>query len=242
MSVQGTSPFFWNVRRYQETYRSVIPAIPTTPNVKDGESHGPPIENLNRTVLESNSMPNSPGVLQSGGLPSAMVRPRGQGASNRLRRIVLLRDLFRGYMKQGLIWEDSVDGPHLDLRYDVLREGLPRGTEHYPGIDDDPRTKFLCAYDNGVLVGCSTLQVDSRDGCEYRIRGMAVAPEFRNRGIGTSIVRGLQSHAKERGTGIWCNARIKAITMYERCGFSIVSEVFEIDGIGLHYDMEWKDD
>tara|TARA_Y100001970_G_scaffold215185_1_gene263176 strand:+ start:2382 stop:2819 length:438 start_codon:yes stop_codon:yes gene_type:complete len=145
-------------------------------------------------------------------------------------------------MKQGLIWEDSVDGPHLDLRYDVLRERLPRGSEHYPGIDEDPRTKFLCAYEDGVLVGCSTLQVDSRNGCDYRIRGMAVAPEFRNQGIGSGIVRELQNFARENGSGIWCNARIKAVTMYERCGFRVVSEVFDIEGIGLHYDMEWKDD
>ena len=69
---------------------------------------------------------------------------------------------------------------------------------------------------------------------------MAVAPEFRNMGIGTGIVRELQRYAADRGSGIWCNARIKAVTMYERCGFEIVSEVFEIEGIGLHYDMEWK--
>jgi len=30
--------------------------------------------------------------------------------------------------------------------------------------------------------------------------------------------------------------------MYERCGFKIVSDIFEIEGIGLHYDMEWKND
>ena len=41
-------------------------------------------------------------------------------------------------MKNGLVWEKSVDQAHLDLRFDVLREGLPRGTEHYPGIDEDP--------------------------------------------------------------------------------------------------------
>ena len=143
-------------------------------------------------------------------------------------------------MKQGLIWEDSVDPPHLNLRYEVLREGLPRGSEHYPGIDEDRRTRFLCAYEGGILIGCSTLQVDNRDGCDYRIRGMAVAPEFRNMGIGTGIVRELQRYAADRGSGIWCNARIKAVPMYERCGFEIVSEVFEIEGIGLHYYMEWK--
>ena len=145
-------------------------------------------------------------------------------------------------MTHSLVWMESVDQPHLDLRFEVLREGLPRGSEHYPGIDEDPQTKFLCAYENGILVGCSTLQVDERGGCKYRIRGMAVSPDSRNHGIGSSIVQGLQEYAHSQGTGIWCNARIRAVPMYERCGFVIISDVFEIEGIGPHHDMEWKID
>ena len=143
-------------------------------------------------------------------------------------------------MKEGLIWEKSVDKAHLDLRFDVLREGLPRGTEHYPGIDEDPRTTFLCAYENGELIGCSTLQVDRREGCNFRIRGMAVRPKHRNKGVGSKIVKGLQDFARSQDSGIWCNARIKAVPMYERCGFVIISDLFEIEGIGLHHDMQWK--
>jgi len=143
-------------------------------------------------------------------------------------------------MRQGLVWEDSVDDSHLELRYRVLTVGLPRGTEHYPGIDDDPRTRFLCAYEKGELIGCSTLQIDEREGCRFRIRGMAVSPEHRNRGVGSSIVKELQEYASSKSSGIWCNARIRAVPMYRRCGFVEVSDVFEIEGIGLHYDMEWK--
>ena len=142
-------------------------------------------------------------------------------------------------MKNGLVWEKSVGQAHLDLRYEVLRVGLPRGTEHYPGIDEDPRTTFLCAYKEDVLVGCSTLQVDEREGCKFRIRGMAVSAEHRNKGVGTLIVKGLQDYAKERGSGIWCNARIRAIPVYERCGFVVISDVYDIEGIGPHRDMEW---
>jgi predicted GNAT family N-acyltransferase len=98
----------------------------------------------------------------------------------------------------------------------------------------------LCAYIDGEIVGCATLQLDPREGCKYRIRGMAVDSEFRNRGIGSDIVKKLQNEVKKEDTGIWCNARIKAVPMYERCGFKIVSEIFEIEGIGPHHDMEWK--
>jgi GNAT superfamily N-acetyltransferase len=90
------------------------------------------------------------------------------------------------------------------------------------------------------MVGCSTLQVDPRKGCKYRIRGMAVDAAFRNLGIGSDIVKALQDEAKKENTGIWCNARIRAVTMYSRCGFEVVSDVFEIENIGPHYDMEWN--
>jgi hypothetical protein len=45
---------------------------------------------------------------------------------------------------------------------------------------------------------------------------------------------------KKEDTGIWCNARIRAVPMYTRCEFEIVSDIFEIIGIGPHYDMEWR--
>ena len=139
-----------------------------------------------------------------------------------------------------LKWMSSVTDEHLDLRFRVLRKNQPRESAHYPGIDVDKRTKFLGAFIKEKLVGCATLQVDPKNGCKYRIRGMAVEPDYRNLGIGTKIVEKLKVVAKKEDTGIWCNARIKAITMYERCGFKKVSDVFEIKPIGLHYDMEWK--
>mgnify|MGYP003314111679 CR=1 FL=1 len=77
ISVQGTRPLLRNVRRNQEIYNREIPKSPTTPRVNEGESHGPPNEILNRIVLESSSRPAIAGALQSGGLASVMVVPRG---------------------------------------------------------------------------------------------------------------------------------------------------------------------
>jgi predicted GNAT family N-acyltransferase len=148
--------------------------------------------------------------------------------------------MYTEYMQHRLVWLDSMDENHLDLRFRVLRVGMPRGSEHYPDVDDDIRTKFLCAFVGQKMVGCSTLQVDARKGCKYRIRGMAVDSSFRNLGIGSDIVKSLQDEAKKENTGIWCNARIRAVPMYSRCGFKIVSDIFEIEDIGPHYDMEWS--
>jgi GNAT superfamily N-acetyltransferase len=138
------------------------------------------------------------------------------------------------------IWENEVNDKHLNLRWKVLRIGKPLESAHYIGIDDDVNTKFLVAYHDDKMVGCSTLQSDERTGAKFRIRGMAVDFDYQNNGIGSRIVSMLQEYAKEQRTGIWCNARIRAVPMYERRGFVIVSDVFEIEGIGPHHDMEWR--
>ena len=138
------------------------------------------------------------------------------------------------------VWESSVNDAHLDLRWRVLRIGKPRHTAHYDGIDTDQRTRFLVAYHENKMIGCSTLQTDPRDGAMFRIRGMAVDFDYQNNGIGSKIVEKLQKYAKENNTGIWCNARIRAVPMYERRGFVIVSDIFEIKGIGPHHDMQWN--
>jgi len=143
-------------------------------------------------------------------------------------------------MKYDLRWLKTIDDDHLDLRYRVLRIGLPRGSEYYPGVDDDTKTRFICVYNGEKIIGCATLQLDAKEDCKYRIRGMAVDPDFRNKGIGSDIVKNLQKEVSKENTGIWCNARIRAVSMYSRCGFSIVSDIFEISGIGPHYDMEWR--
>jgi GNAT superfamily N-acetyltransferase len=73
----------------------------------------------------------------------------------------------------------------------------------------------------------------------WRVRGMATEPEARGRGAGSAVLTALIDHARENGaTLVWCNARIGARTLYERAGFAVVSEQFEIDGIGPHYRME----
>ena len=80
-----------------------------------------------------------------------------------------------------------------------------------------------------------------RDGeaGSWRVRGMATEPEARGRGAGSAVLAALIDYAREQGAErIWCNARIAARTLYERAGFVVASEEFEIKGVGPHYRME----
>lgn len=73
----------------------------------------------------------------------------------------------------------------------------------------------------------------------WRIRGMATRPEDRGRGAGAAVLDALVAHALEHGaTRIWCNARTPARAFYERAGFKVVSQEFEVPEIGPHVVME----
>ena len=73
----------------------------------------------------------------------------------------------------------------------------------------------------------------------WRVRGMATAPDARGRGAGTAVLDALVRHAAGEGaTSVWCNARTRAIPLYERAGFNVVSDVFEPPDIGPHVRME----
>jgi ribosomal protein S18 acetylase RimI-like enzyme len=73
----------------------------------------------------------------------------------------------------------------------------------------------------------------------WRVRGMATAPHARGKGAGAAVLDALVGHAIAQGaTRVWCNARTPARSLYEREGFRVVSEEFEIPEIGPHLAME----
>lgn len=99
------------------------------------------------------------------------------------------------------------------------------------------------AYAAGVFDGPALIAVGliapSPERGAWRVRGMATAAEARDRGAGGAVLQALLAHARARGaTRVWCNARTPARRFYERAGFRVCSEVFEIAPIGPHVVME----
>ena len=53
------------------------------------------------------------------------------------------------------------------------------------------------------------------------------------------MLAALLEHAESHGAlRLWCNARTPARSFYERAGFRVVSDEFELPGIGPHVVME----
>jgi GNAT superfamily N-acetyltransferase len=120
------------------------------------------------------------------------------------------------------------------LRQRVLRphESLEELASHEP-----PGVHAVGAFAGGELIAVGFVCPDGEPG-EWRVRGMATAPEHRGRGGGAAILEQLVDHARAQGaTRVWCNARTPALGLYERAGFERESDEFEIPGIGPHFVM-----
>jgi GNAT superfamily N-acetyltransferase len=121
------------------------------------------------------------------------------------------------------------------LRQSILRphETLEQLASH------EPDNAFAVgAFTCEQLIAVGFIAPDGEVGA-WRVRAMATAPQARGRGAGTLVLEALLGHASTHGARrIWCNARHPARSFYERAGLRVVSEVFEIPGIGPHFVME----
>jgi predicted GNAT family N-acyltransferase len=126
------------------------------------------------------------------------------------------------------------------LRLRVLRPNQTWAETVYPG-DDLPETVHLAAFDGDRLVGIGSLYREDRDGGPdggWRLRGMATEPDVRGGGFGAAVLAACVDHAGTAGgVEVWCNAREAAIGFYRRAGFVVVSEPFDVPGIGSHVVM-----
>lgn len=148
----------------------------------------------------------------------------------------------------------------LELRHRVLRPGRPAETARFDG-DDAATTRHYCALvaetgalvaetgaplsagvpaAPGAVVSCLTLVAATWDGAEaWQLRGMATDERHRRTGLGSRLLAHALADAAGDGPErpAWCNARVGARGFYERQGWVVVSEPFEIAGIGPHVRM-----
>ena len=128
------------------------------------------------------------------------------------------------------------------LRNLVLRPGRDLSACQWPG-DTDETTQHYGTSIDGQIVAIGSLYVAAHDCAPgpdvWQLRGMAVHPDHRGMQLGRQLLDHMIRDARDRlgATTIWCNARIRAVTLYERAGLECVSEPFEIEGVGPHRVM-----
>ena len=128
----------------------------------------------------------------------------------------------------------------VDLRHAMLRAGLPRETAVFSG-DDHPESRHVVALSSdGRVVGCSTVHLSTWESeSAWQLRGMATDPDVRGAGVGRAMINYLERVLRDDTPvrQMWCNARVPAVGFYERLGWRVVSEQFEIPSAGPHVKM-----
>jgi GNAT superfamily N-acetyltransferase len=127
------------------------------------------------------------------------------------------------------------------LRSELLRPFEPPEALVYVG-DDAPDTFHVGAFLADELVGIATACRDPLPGSkatdEWRLRGVAVRPEVRGRGLGRALLAACLAHATRNAGGlVWCNGRTTAQGFYRTFGFTVVGPEFEVPGTGPHYQF-----
>lgn len=127
------------------------------------------------------------------------------------------------------------------VRHPVLRKGRPL-EDVYMEADNMPTTFHLGMYHKEHIVGVASFMEDSfKDftGKQFRLRGMAVLPEYRKKGLAELLLKKGEQLLKEKQcTLLWFNAREVAVNFYKSIGYEIVSGIFDIPKVGPHYRMK----
>jgi ribosomal protein S18 acetylase RimI-like enzyme len=127
------------------------------------------------------------------------------------------------------------------LRHKVLRPHQTIEDCDYPN-DRNPDSFHLGAFEGGRLVGVGSFYKEKQETIaghiQWRLRGMAIDPDFRSVGAGRQLLLfGMDELKAKRADVIWCQARENAEGFYTKLGFTIKGEPFLLEGIGVHYIM-----
>ncbi len=130
----------------------------------------------------------------------------------------------------------------IDLRSRILRPGLSVTDCHFPD-DDSPSCFHLGVFDNAKLVCNGTFFQQGHEFfpnavMPYRLRGMATDGAQQGTGLGRMLIAaGMLELEKRHCDLLWFNARVSAEIFYEKLGFKVMGDLFDIPTVGSHKIM-----
>jgi ribosomal protein S18 acetylase RimI-like enzyme len=125
----------------------------------------------------------------------------------------------------------------LPLRALVLRDDGPLDSARF---DEDERALHVAVLDPDVIA-CASVFRSPRpgDSLAWRIRGVAVHPQWRGQGLGEAAVRTAMELSEARS--FWCSARLAAVGFWQHLGFTVEEdEPYELPHGGLHHTMSLR--
>ena len=128
----------------------------------------------------------------------------------------------------------------LGLRSKVLRNGMPLAECVFPTDKLEGAFPLAVYVDDEIATIASFFPNHYKGKLElgYQLRGMATDMHFLGKGYGKQLIEFATTYIKKTNAQyIWCNARSSAIGFYQKLNFEVVSEEFEIAGVGPHHEM-----
>ncbi len=127
------------------------------------------------------------------------------------------------------------------IRQKILRPGKAIDTCYFDG-DKDDSTFHLGAYIDDKLASVASFYLKNHskfpEEYQYQLRGMATLKPYQGQGLSQALLKTAFPIIKNNHVSrLWCNARKTAVGFYEKVGFEIVSDEFEIPDVGPHYIM-----
>ena len=131
-------------------------------------------------------------------------------------------------------------GEIINLRHRVLRAGRPIESANLTD-DEAEGTIHYAIFENGQAISCLSL-MRSQLGSEpaWQLRGMAADVGAQGKGLGGRLLKYAMDDARLLGFSqvMWCNARITAVGFYEKYGWKVCSEEFDVPLVGPHFKMK----
>ena len=125
------------------------------------------------------------------------------------------------------------------VRHPILRPGRPIESCHFDGDDLLSTSHFGLFLENQLAGVISAFKAQNKlfsEENQYQIRGMAVLSEFQKKGFGEVLLEYCENEIRlKSGDLIWFNAREIALGFYEKSGYEILGDPFEIPDVGPHY-------
>ena len=117
----------------------------------------------------------------------------------------------------------------LPLRQRVLRPDKPINEALFDGDEDLTtfhfaaiqlhRSTHIHRIETGITTCCATFMLTQLRGSTWwQLRGMATAPEHLGRRLGNQVLGYGMRHMRGTVKNFWCNARLNAVTFYEKQG------------------------
>lgn len=153
-------------------------------------------------------------------------------------------------LPSGVVLRRCSLGEALPLRHAVLRPGMPVHEAFYEG-DTLEVNRHYGAFDLGRPVACASCMLNAWEGePAWQLRGMGTRADLRGRGLGAALLGYVEAELRGhppandgprvgplRVRWFWCNARVAAVPFYERQGWRVVSEEFDVPTVGPHHRM-----